>query len=230
MKRKPYLCDNRLRPYYRGFLYEHIRAPWILYMTIYLFSTLMKRSKLKTLTRLLHIGSLTGNVFYSHYLHNFDKIIGHESYNNFLLYDELYIQLLDWIFASLPILTWQLIFIDTYPKYRLHKLFLIPNLFLCINLIYKLHDTKKQWNLFASTFITMNLVIASHLLCIKDKMYICMNILLFIATFNGCMSGLKIKEPFNSELYGYHDIMHLFAISGYTVGIGIDLIHNIKFI
>lgn len=225
MERKPYLCDNRTRPHYRGFLYEHIRAPWILYMSIYLFGILMNRSKLKTFKRLLHIGSLTGNVFYSHYLHNFDKIIGSDLYNK---YDELNIQRLDWIFASLPIITWQLIFIDTYPKYKLNKLFFIPNLILYTNLIYNLRDTEKQWNLFAFTFLTMHVITACHIVLIKDKMYKCMNILLTIAVLNGCMSGLKIKELFNSELYGYHDIMHLFAISGYTIGVGIDLLNNIK--
>lgn len=225
MERKPYLCDNRTRPYYRGFLYEHIRAPWILYMSIYLFGILMNRSKLKTFKRLLHIGSLTGNVFYSHYLHNFDKIIGSDLYNK---YDELNIQRLDWIFASLPIITWQLIFIDTYPKYKLHKLFFIPNLILYTNLICNLRDTEKQWNLFAFTFLTMHVITTCHIVLIKDKMYKCMNFLLTIAVLNGCMSGLKIKELFNSELYGYHDIMHLFAISGYTIGVGIDLLNNIK--
>lgn len=96
----------------------------------------------------------------------------------------------------LPIITWQLIFIDSYPKYSFHKLFLIPNLFLCTNMLYRLCDTKKQWNLFASTFLSMTLISLTHLVVIKDKMYTCMNILLLISVCNGCMSGICLKEPF----------------------------------
>ena len=226
MKRNPYLHDNRNRPYYRGFLYEHIRVPWILYMAIYLFGiTLMNGSKLKILIRLLHVISLTGNVFYSHYLHNFDKIMSSEHYNK---YNELNIRLLDWFYASLPIITWQLIFIDTYPNYRLNKTFIIPNLILYTNLIYNLRDTETQWNLFAFTFLTMHFITVFHLIGINDKMYTFMNILLNLSVFNGCLSGLKLKEPFNSEWYGYHDIMHLFAISGYTIGVGVDFMNNIN--